>query len=145
MKNFKDKKIIISGALGGIGLEVCKILNEIGAKLILISSNEKKLQEFCAQFKNANYIVADFSTQEGIKDAAAIISEIDNIDYLINLAGISYFGSFGLQKFDEIVKLYNINLLAPIALSQAVLPDMIKNNSGHIVNVGSIFGSIAFP
>jgi short-subunit dehydrogenase len=142
MKNFKDKKIIITGATGGIGEEICKILEFFGAKLILIGSNQEKLQKLCS--KNADFITADLSSIEGIKDLASIISEMDNVDCLINLAGISYFGSLGMQKIDEITKLYNVNLLAPVILSQAVLPDMIKKNQGHIVNIGSTFGSIAF-
>ncbi len=145
MKTFKNKKVILTGAVGGIGSELAKLLADEGAKLILISSNEEKLKKLSAEIKDSNYVVADFSSHQGIKDAAAIISEIDNVDCLINLAGISYFGSFGLQKFDDIIKLYNVNTLAPVLLSQAVLPEMIKNNSGHIVNIGSIVGSIGFP
>lgn len=145
----KNKKIIISGAAGGIGEQLAKILAQEGANLFLLSSNQGKLASLQNEIKNAgglvNYVAVDLSSTQGIKDAAAIISEIDAPDILINLAGISYFGSLGLQKIDEIEKLYKINLLAPVALSQAVLPEMIKNHRGQIVNVGSIFGSISFP
>lgn len=146
MKNFEGKKIVITGATGGIGREICKILIKNGAKLILLGSNEEKLQKFCQEIGNSsNYIAIDLSSSEGIREAAAILGEIEDVDCLINLAGTSYFGSFGLQKFEEITKLYNLNILAPTILCQAVLPGMIEKNSGHIVNVGSIFGSIGFP
>lgn len=149
MKNFKDKKVIISGAAGGIGVELTRLFAKEGAKLFLLSSSAEKLVKLQNEVKElggvANHFAVDLSTIEGIKDAAAIISEIDDVDLLINLAGVSYFGSFGLQKFNDITKLYNVNLLAPTILSQAVLPEMVKRGSGHIVNIGSFFGSIAFP
>ena len=149
MKNLENKKIIITGANGGIGSLVAKFLAKEKANLILISSNESGLQKVCNEIKIsgglADYIKADFSSIEGIKEAAEIISEIDNIDMIIHLAGITSFDSLGLQKQKNIELLYNVNLLAPIILTKAILPEMIKNKSGHIVNIGSIFGSIAFP
>ncbi len=146
MKIFKDKKIIITGATGGIGRELCKLMVLEGAKLIIISSSEEKLKDLALEIGGCvKYFVADFSNINGIKDVSAIISEIDDVDYLINLAGILYFGSLGLQNFQDIVKQYNINILTPILLTRAVLPEMVKNNRGHIINIGSIFGSINFP
>lgn len=146
---FANKKIIITGAAGGIGTEVVKLLAKEKANLFLLGSSAEKLSKLQDEVKtlggSANFAVIDLSNISGIKDAAAIISEIDNPDILINLAGISYFGSFGLQKFAEIEQLYNINILAPTILTQAILPEMVKKNSGQIVNIGSIFGSIAFP
>jgi len=64
---------------------------------------------------------------------------------IINLAGMMSFNSLGIESYEKIEMIYNINLLAPIMLTKAILPEMIKNKSGHIVNIGSIFGSIAFP
>ncbi len=142
----KNKKIIITGATGGIGEELVKLLDGEGAELFLIGSDLTKLKLLKDQLKaKVTFAQCDLSKAAGIKDAAAIISEIDDVDILINLAGISYFGSLGLQKFEAIEKLYNVNLLAPTVLCQAVLPEMVRKNKGHIVNIGSIFGSIAFP
>ncbi len=149
MKNLENKKIIITGASGGIGSFVAKLLAKEKANLILISSDESGLQKVCNEIKIsdglADYIKADFSSMGGIKDTADIISEIDNIYMIIHLAGIMSFDSLGLQKQENIEMIYNINLLTPVMLTKAVLPEMIKNKSGHIVNIGSIFGSIAFP
>lgn len=149
MKSLSGKKIIITGAAGGIGVHLTQLLAKEGAALFLVGSNQEQLVKMQNEIKqkggNANYIVADFASSQGIKDAAAVISEIDAPDILINLAGVSYFGSLGLQKLENIEQLYNVNLLAPVALTQAVLPEMVKNNSGQIVNIGSIVGSISFP
>jgi short-subunit dehydrogenase len=149
MKNLKDKKIIITGADGGLGSLVAKLLAQENSNLTLMSFNEDGLQKICNEIKlqngKAGYIKADFSSVSGIKEAAEIISEIDDIYMIIHLAGIMSFDSLGMQKPENIEMLYNINLLAPVLLTKAILPEMIKNKSGHVVNVGSIFGSIAFP
>lgn len=149
MKNLKDKKVIVTGANGGLGRGVAKLLADQGANLVLLSQNEAELQKICNEIKlekgRADYIRVDFSSMDGIKDAAAIISEIDDVYMIVHLAGIMSFNSLGLQKQSDIEFLYNINLMAPVMLTKAILPGMVKNKSGHIVNVGSIFGSIAFP
>lgn len=149
MTTLSNKKIIITGATGGIGAPLVKLLAKENAELFLLSSRTENLQKLQEEIgktdSKINLIEADLSSSDGIKNAAEKVSKIVDVDILINLAGISYFGSLGLQKFEEIEKLYNVNVLAPTILSQAVLPEMIKNRSGHIVNIGSIFGSIAFP
>lgn len=66
-------------------------------------------------------------------------------DILINLAGVQYFGPFSQQTSKSVHATYMVNLIAPVLLSQAVLPGMQARGSGQIVNVGSIFGSINYP
>lgn len=149
MTKLSNKKIIVTGATGGIGIPLVKLLANEKAELFLFSSSMEKLQKLREEIDKTgskiNLIEADLSSSEGIKKAAAEISKIADADILINLEGISYFGSLGLQKFEEIEKLYHVNLLAPTIFSQAVLPEMVKKRSGHIINISSIFGSIAFP
>jgi short-subunit dehydrogenase len=149
MQNFTGKKIIITGATGGIGEPLAKIFADEGAEIFLISSNVKNLERIRNEIEvrkaKCQFFKADLASEEGILAAAQFISQISNPDILVNLAGISYFGSLGQQKFPEIKTLYNVNLLAPTILTQAILPKMIERNSGQIVNIGSVFGSIAFP
>lgn len=149
MIDLRSKKIIITGATGDIGRDISVKLARQKAELILISQNESKLQEQCKSLKNfnikADYIVVNFANINEVKDVAKIISEMDDIFMIINLAGMMSFNSLGLESVTNIEKIYNINCLAPIILSKALLPEMIKNKSGLIVNIGSIFGSIAFP
>ena len=149
MSNLNNKKIIITGASGGIGEPLVKLLAKEKVELFLLSSNSEKLKKLGEEIEacgsKVNYIEADLASVEGITSAAQKLSQISAPDILINLAGISYFGSLGMQKHQDIAKLYNVNLLAPTLLSQALLAEMVANSSGHIVNIGSIFGSIAFP
>ena len=76
---------------------------------------------------------------------ANALREVDGIDILINCAGVQNFGFFAEEAADDTASLFRVNTIAPIALINAVLPHMLANQSGQIVNVGSIFGSIGFP
>jgi len=130
------KTVVITGGSGGIGSELVQRLNKKGAKPVIL--DRVKNDALTAQF-----IQGDLSTTEGIAAAGQALAAL-NPDVLINLAGIQYFGLFEQQPHDHIARSYTINLLAPVMLSQAVLGGMKNKKDGHIVNIGSIFGSIAF-
>jgi short-subunit dehydrogenase len=149
LKSLKNNKIIITGAAGGMGSVLSIELAKEGANLVLVSTNADKLKPIQKEIEEiggkSEVIVADLGSIEGIKAAAEEFSKIKDLDMIINLAGATYFGETVNQDYDNIQFLYNVNLLAPTMLTQAVLPEMIKNNSGHIVNIGSTIGSVAFP
>lgn len=136
MFSLKNKTIAITGGSGGIGSMLVQRFIEMGARVIVIDRVEKT--DFAA-----TCIKGDLSSLEGI---TKISQELQNhqIDILINLAGIQYFGIFEEQLPENITLTYFVNLIAPVLLTQAVLPQMKKNNSGHVVNIGSIFASINF-
>ncbi|SFV68327.1 Oxidoreductase, short-chain dehydrogenase/reductase family [hydrothermal vent metagenome] len=132
--NFKNKNIVISGASGDIGSILAKTLYEKGANITAITHNKTT---------NYNNINSDLSTVKGINKVCEQLKNIP-VDILINLAGTSYFGPFEKNPNNQVEKMININLLAPILLTQAVIKTMKKQNSGNIVNIGSIFASINF-
>jgi short-subunit dehydrogenase len=67
------------------------------------------------------------------------------IDVLINNAGITDFENFADQDPEVIERIFALNLLAPLQLTRAILPELLERGSGRIVNLGSVFGAIAFP
>ncbi len=81
--------------------------------------------------------------REGV---AAIAAELAarRVDVLLNLAGVQYFGPFERQDPQSAWLGFAVNLIAPVLLSQAVLPQMRARNAGQIVNIGSVFGAIPF-
>jgi short-subunit dehydrogenase len=91
----------------------------------------------------AHHFKVDLSTPEGISAACQIVAQ-KKPDILVNLAGVQYFGPIDDQSLSEMFESYMVNLLAPVALCKAVLPDMRRRDDGQIINIGSIFGSIAF-
>ncbi len=132
----QGKTIVITGGSGGIGSEIVKRIHRAGGKPMVL--DRVKNDSLPAEF-----IAGDLSTMEGALAAGHAIAA-RNPDVLINLAGIQYFGLFEQQAPDALARIYAINLLAPVLLAQAVLPGMRAQKSGQIVNIGSIFGSIAF-
>jgi short-subunit dehydrogenase len=132
----KSKNIVITGGAGGMGSLLAKELTKEGANIIIVDRVEK------IDFK-AKLITGDLSTLEGIK---AINEKLlnENVDILVNLAGLQYFGPAEEQSPEHTMLSYMVNLVAPVMLSQSLIKQMKERKSGHIVNIGSIFASINF-
>jgi short-subunit dehydrogenase len=131
-----NQHIVITGGAGGIGSLLSKQLIAQGAKITVIDRVEQ------IDF-DATLICGDLSDTDGVIKIAKQL-EGQNVNTLINLAGLQYFGVFDQQSPEHTALLYKVNLLAPVLLTQALLPAMKKRGSGHIVNIGSTFGSINF-
>lgn len=134
--NFQSKTIVITGASGGIGAPLATLLANAGAHIVTLGRSRPALTY-------ADHITVDLSKLEGAMKAAEALKQLSP-DLLINMAGVQYFGKFDMQPVESIASMYQLNLVTPALLCQAVIPDMKRRGSGHIVNVGSIFGSIAF-
>ncbi len=129
-----DRKIVMSGASGGIGRHLVALLTHQGATVATISRAEEK---------GARHLQADLARESGIALAAEFVAH-EKPDILINLAGVQYFGPLEAQPQRDIRESYNVNLIAPVTLCRAALPVMRDRGAGQIVNIGSIFGSISF-
>jgi len=143
----KGKRIILTGAAGGIGAHLARLLSAEGAQLCLTDINEQALQDVrqSGGLSEAHAVAAnitDAGDRQKIVDEA--IRELGGIDVLVNAAGINPFGVFARQDPGLIQKTIEINTLAPMLLARAVLPSMLEQDSGQIVNIGSTFGSIGF-
>jgi len=142
-----NKRIIITGAAGGIASLLAQKLGAAGARLCLTDINGEALQAVQASLPAgaARTVVADIGN---IEDRTRIVQQtldsFGGIDMLINVAGINPFGVYADQDEALIQKTLEINLLGPMLLTRAVLPTMLAQDSGHIVNIGSTFGSIGF-
>lgn len=141
----RDKHILLTGAAGGIGRLLAARLVERGAHLALVDANEAALQEVAADIRNSKVISGDLSGSEGclaIADSAK--QSLGHVDILINLAGMMSFRCFEDEEIDTMERIIQVNLLGAMRLTRHLLPDMLKRNSGRIINVGSVFGSIGF-
>jgi short-subunit dehydrogenase len=130
-----QRKVILTGGSGGIGQFVADEFIREGADLAVMSRRH-------GDAARARHLKADFSTLEGIAAASLIIAR-EEPDVLVNLAGVQYFGPIETQTLSDLSESYMINLIAPVALCKAVLPSMRCRNSGQIVNIGSVLGSLA--
>jgi len=143
----KDKRIILTGATGGIGGFLASQLASQGAKLMLVDINEERLTQKAADLDPDCTITraADITSSAGREQIVNdTLSRFSGIDILINCAGLNPFGDYIQQSPDAIEMTMQVNLLAPMLLTRLVLPSMQKQRRGHIVNIGSTFGSIGF-
>lgn len=146
----KGKVAVITGAAGGVGKATVKRLSSEGCRVVLIGRNKKSLDkaaELIQDKKNALAIKTDI-TREGevISAAEQIVSKFETIDILVNNAGIiSDPTPFHLMTEEQWNLLINTNLLGTFRMTKAVLPFMLKNKSGTIVNISSLLGIRAIP
>ena len=145
----ENQRILITGAAGGIGSQIARALARTGAELALVDMDANKLGNLKRAVKEigckAHAFPCDLTATNAIKNLTEHISEtMGGIDVLINCAGIANFGLFEEQTAESMELLWRINVIVPMQLSRALLPQMKKRGHGRIVNVGSIFGSIGF-
>ncbi|MCF1191549.1 glucose 1-dehydrogenase [Mangrovimonas sp. AS39] len=147
MKTFKNKSIIITGAAMGLGYATAKFLAEKGADLTLVDFNKEKLEETAAELKDAFSIrvvsvVADVSKEESVKEYVAKAKEaFGKIDGFYNNAGIegrqADMVDYDLDVFKKVI---DINLMGVYYGLRYVLPELVANGGGRIVNVASVGG-----
>ena len=141
--DFKNRTAIVTGGAQGFGLDIAKRFLESGAKVFIWDIDEKLLKSVVEEIKNPNlfYNYVDISNYLDVEKNVAEITSNLNIDILINNAGIT--GPTGpLWEYDVDMwnKIVKINLMGTFNCCRAIVPNMIKNNYGRIVNVASVAG-----
>jgi 3-oxoacyl-[acyl-carrier protein] reductase len=129
------RKALVTGGTRGIGLSCVEILTKRGFDVYYTGRSEPT-DSF------GGFLKADFSTREGISDFCSKITEI-KIDVLVNNAGVNNPKPLSEINFPDIDWAFNINLIAPLMITKAVIPHMIENNWGRVINIGSILGEIS--
>ena len=158
MSTFKGKKVLITGGASGIGKLMGEMALEKGAAALVIwdinqDSIESVVRELGQKAKDQGRagrvygMRVDVSNQPMVADRyAQTKQEVGEIDILINSAGIITSNkTFDQCTADEINRTMMVNAMAPMYVTQQVLPDMVARDSGHICNIGSAGGMIANP
>lgn len=141
------RSVLITGASSGIGKAMAYAFAENGDLPILTGRRLEKLKEIQSDLKRQFEIEApiyqlDVTDFEQVK---AVTEELENVDILINNAGLA----LGLDKFQEyelsdMVTMLDTNIKGLIYMTRQLLPQMIENNRGHIINIGSTAGIYAY-
>jgi len=146
--NIEHSNILITGAAGGIGSSTARQLGRAGARLLLTDLRAGPLDELVAELVaagiDASGVAADVCHSEGRAELAHAAAE-HGTSVVINIAGINPFGLFADQSDAEIERAMQINTIAPMLLCRALLPVLERRPEAHIVNVGSVFGSLGYP
>ena len=141
--NFKDKTAVVTGGAQGFGLDITKRFLDGGAKVFIWDIDEKLLISALDEIKNPNlnYNLVDISNYTQVETTVSKILETNNVDILINNAGITG-PTDPLWKYDIDMwnKIVQINLMGTFNCCRLIVPNMIKNNYGRILNVASVAG-----
>lgn len=144
----KQKIAIVTGASRGIGREVAKELAESGITVIAnYNKSEEEAKKLQQELEEQNFKLeifkADVSKREDVKKLVEYtIEKHGKIDILINNAGISEYKLFTDETDEDWDKLINTNLYSAFAMSQEVIPNMVHNKKGCIINISSIWGIV---
>ena len=138
----KNKTVIITGASTGIGKETAKYFIERGSNVVMNSSNEEILRNAYVELgspSNAVYMAGDVSNPEtGKKLVSLALEKFNSVDVLINNAGIFSPKPFLEVEENELDQFWSVNLKGTYFTSQAAIPQMIKQNNGSIINIGTV-------
>lgn len=145
MQSLKGKNALITGAGKGIGKAVALALAAEGTNLILLARTKSDLEKLADEIKpfgvKTLIVTADIADIKSVNEAVGkAIAEFKTIDILINNAGIGKFGKFMELTPEEFEQIIKVNLMGVYYATRAVLPGMIDQQSGDIVNISSTAG-----
>jgi short-subunit dehydrogenase len=142
--SFAGKRILLTGAAGGLGEATAKALAEQGATLILSSRNREKLEEMAGSLPGGPHevVAIDLTDPNAV---ASTIEQSGQIDILIANAGRSGGWALDDTPSDEIHDVIHVNFEVPIQMAKAVIPQMKARKSGQIVLIASMAGKFALP
>ena len=141
MINFKNKKIIITGATGGIGNSLVEKFYNLDGSVLATGTNEEKLDSLKKKYPNIKILKFDISDHSKIEEFIDNSNtELGGLDILVNNAGITQDNLSLRMKDDEWNKVVHINLSSTFLLCKFAIKKMLKNKYGKIVNITSIVG-----
>jgi len=146
--DLRNKVVLITGASGGIGRAAAVEFHRAGARVVAVARSLDKLETLAAELGGDRVAVlkADITMLAERQSALSFArSRFGHIDVLVNNAGWASFGTVQNLPREHLERMTALNFLAPIALIQAVLPEMLARRSGQIINVSSIVGTQPIP
>ena len=146
----KDKVVVVTGASSGIGYETALTLAKAGAKVAAGARRTDKLEYLQKEIHGSDgEILIETLDVTKKEDCNLFINNVirkwNRIDILINNAGIMPLSFFKNLKINEWEQMIDVNLKGVLYCTAAVIPNMINNKSGHIINISSVAGRIIFP
>ena len=140
MKNIDINSILITGASKGLGSNFAKVLANDGFRIIGVGRNKDDLKQVISDLPNSklhhDYMVLDITNESQVQE------KLKNIEIygLINNAGIANTKLLHEETYEDINRIVNTNLIGSLNVSRAIIPKMIENKSGRIVNIASALG-----
>ncbi|MEH7236970.1 SDR family NAD(P)-dependent oxidoreductase [Bacillus sp. JJ1562] len=147
----KGKTIVITGASSGIGEKIAYLVAEQGASPILLARSYDQLEKI-AQNIQVKYNIDCLFYKLDVRDTDHVIEvfedilrHVKTIDVLVNNAGFGVFANVVDAQIEQMKAMFEVNVFGLISCTKMVLPTMIEQNTGHIINIASQAGKIATP
>ena len=145
-----EKVVIITGASSGLGEATARRLAKNGAKLMLAARREDRLKELVSDIEKeggtAKYQVTDVTDRPSVEALAKATKQAyDRIDVLVNNAGLMPLSPLAATKVEEWETMVDVNIKGVLYNIAAVMPIMLQQESGHIINISSVAGHKVFP
>jgi short-subunit dehydrogenase len=148
--NLANARALVTGASGGIGAAIVKQIVARGGSVLITGRDERALQtlarETDPQGESVNIHCADIivpKERDRLEDRAR--SWRGGVNVLINNAGVAAAGMFADAIAEDVERAFAVNVIAPMHLCRSLLSHLQRQESGHIVNVGSVLGAIGYP
>ena len=139
--NLKNKKVLITGATGGIGNYLVKKFNELGSEIVATGTNEEKLNKLKNDFKGIHIEKFKLDEHHKIEEFVnKIYEKLGGLDILINNAGITLDNLSIRLSEENWKKVLDINLTSTFLMCKHAIKKMLKKKSGKIINITSIVG-----
>ena len=141
--DFKNRTAIVTGGAQGFGFDITKRFLKSGAKVIIWDNDSKAIESAIKEIDNPNLSsnTVDVSNYDEVEKNVKQITKNSNIDILINNAGITgptaTLWEYDIEMWKKVVE---INVMGTFNCCRSIVPNMIKNNYGRIVNVASVAG-----
>jgi short-subunit dehydrogenase len=150
MHQLNGMAVLLTGGSRGVGPVIAEALGKRGADIALAARSKSALDEVASRLKGRGVRVLAVPVdlrRAGEREAlvAAVLKGFGRIDVLVNNAGLETEGAYAELPWSSIQETVEVNLLAPMALTHLVLPEMLRRNAGHIVNIASIAAKSGGP
>lgn len=140
------KRIIVTGASRGIGLELIKVLSEYGHEVLALSRNTSEIEKLKATWANLQVLQTEITQKDGLDKVVGFVERHwGTFDILIHNAGALLHKPFGISTTDDFIRIYQVNVFAVAELTRRLLPYAVSG--GHVVaisSMGGVQGSMKF-
>ena len=140
--NIQGKRVLLTGATGGIGHAIAHELKRQGAQLLLSGRQESALSALAAELGGAECFVADMASDADIE---RLLASVGTVDILVANAGLPGTDNITEYSWQQIDACLDVNLRAPILLARGLIPGMIERGEGHLLFISSVAGKVASP
>ena len=141
--NWKDKIAVVTGASSGIGAATARQLANAGLTVVLVARRLERLLGLQAEITSAGgkaeIVAADLKSET---ERERVFEQVGAADVLVNNAGFGWYGYFNKMSWETAREMLQVNVGATAHLTSLFLPGMMERNRGHVINIGSISGSI---